>query len=339
MTLLTVPPLAPTQPSAPIGPPRRRPRTPSISWSKIKRRIPIWVMLTPALLGLGVFFVYPLCANVYFSFTRYNLLTPPVWVGLKNYVYLFTQDPNVPIAALNTLWLVLILVPVRIITAMAMAGLLARRKRAAGLWRTIFYIPALVPPVAATIAFVFLFNPGVGLVNKVLASIGIKGPLWFNDAAWSKPSLLLLGLWVMGDIMIIFLAALLDVPKEQYEAASLDGANAVQRGRYVTLPNISPVVVFAVITGVIWALQYFTEAAVASSVASGKTGISVSLNQVLGYPDNSLLTYAEWLYVRGFTEFQLGYSAALAVVLFVVTGLFLFFLLRRFRAFSAGGTR
>jgi multiple sugar transport system permease protein len=240
-------------------------------------------------------------------------------------------------AALNTLWLVVILVPVRIIMAMAVAGLLVRAKRASGLWRTLFYIPALVPPVASVVAFVFLFNPGTGPVNQILHAVGIPGPLWFSDPALAKPSLVLMGVWVMGDIMIIFLASLLDVPRDQYEAAALDGANGPQRVRYVTLPHMGPVLLFAIITGVIAALQYFTEAAVASSVASGKTGVSVQLSQVLGYPSDSLLTYTEWLYVRGFSNFQLGYAAALAVLLFVITAAFLFVLLRRFKAFTPEG--
>ena len=180
----------------------------------------------------------------------------------------------------------------------------------------------------------FLFNPATGPVNAILGFFGIQGPLWFNDPAWSKPSLLLLGLWVMGDILIIFLASLLDVPKELLEAAALDGANGPSRIRHVTIPHIRPVLVFAVITGVISALQYFTEAAVASSVASGKSGTNQNMNAILGYPDNSLLTYAQLLYVRGFGNFQLGYAAALAVVLFLVTAVFLAFMLRQFNAFT-----
>jgi multiple sugar transport system permease protein len=298
------------------------------------RRWAILAMLTPALLGLLIFFVYPLLASIYYSFTRFDLVSPPEWIGLRNYVYLFTQDPSVGQAALNTLWFVLILVPVRIVTALGVATLLTRVRRASGFWRTVFYLPALVPPVAAVVAFVFLFNPGTGPVNIILKAIGIQGPLWFNDPAWAKPSLLLLGVWVMGDIMIIFLAALLDVPADLYEAASLDGARSWQKGWYITLPSIVPVLVFAVITGVIAALQYFTEAAVASSVASGKATVGDSAGSVIGYPDGSLLTYTEWLYLRGFSNYQLGYASALAVVLFVVAGAFLLLLLRRVRAFT-----
>lgn len=294
-------------------------------------------LLAPALLGLLIFFVYPLVASVYYSFTRYDLVSAPEWIGLRNYEYLFTKDPKVWTAMRNTGWFVVIMVPVKIVFALLVAGLLVRAKRASGLWRTLFYLPALVPPVASVVAFVFLFNPATGPVNQILKALGIQGPLWFNDPAWSKPSLLLLAIWVMGDIMIIFLAALLDVPREQYEASSLDGANGLQQLRYVTLPNIVPVLLFAFVTGVIAALQYFTEAAVASGVASGKAVVGEGTGSNLGYPGSSLLTYTEWLYVRGFGQYQLGYASALAVLLFVVSSALLVLLLRRFKAFTPEG--
>ncbi len=300
-------------------------------------RRPRWVlptMLAPAVAGLIVFFVYPLFASLYYSFTSFDLVSPPTFVGLRNYEYLFTKDPKVWIAAGNTFWFVVILVPVRMLTALGVAYLLVRAKRASGFWRTVFYLPALVPSVAGVVAFVFLFNPGTGPVNLILKWFGINGPLWFNDPSWSKPSLLLLGVWVMGDLMIIFLAALLDVPQELYEAASLDGASSRQKGRYVTLPTIAPVLVFGAVTGVIAALQYFTQAAVASTVASGKAGVGEGVSAGLGYPDNSLLTYTQWIYVRGFGNYQMGYASALAVLLFVVASLFLVLLMRRVKAFT-----
>ena len=310
------------------------PVRPGLRRSQRRRLLTALAMLTPALLGLGLFFGYPLVASVFYSFTRYDLLSDPQWIGLRNYQYLFTEDPKVWIAAGNTLWFVVILVPVRLLTSLGVAALLVRARQASGFWRTVFYLPALVPPVASVVAFVFLFNPGTGPINTILHAVGIKGPLWFSDPNLAKPSLVLLGIWVMGDVMIIFLAALLDVPRDQYEAAELDGANAFQRGRYVTLPNITPVLVFAAVTGVIAALQYFTEAAVASAVASGKASVGDAAGAVAGYPDDSLLTYTQWIYVRGFSNFQLGYASALAVLLFVVAAVFLALLLRRVKAFT-----
>jgi multiple sugar transport system permease protein len=291
-------------------------------------------MLAPMAAGLLIFFAYPLVESIYLSFTSFNLLSPPVWIGLRNYQYLFTSDPNIVAASLNTLWFVIVLVPVRVVCALAIAGLLARPRPGAGIWRTIFYLPALVPPVASVVAFVFLFNPSTGPVNTILRSLGIDGPLWFNDPALAKPSLVILGVWMMGDVMVIFLAALLDVPKEYYEAAELDGANAAQRTWHITLPTMAPVLGFAAVTGVIAALQYFTEAAVASGVASGKATIGGGAHDSLGYPDNSLLTYTEWLYDRGFGSYQLGYASALAVVLFVVSAVLLLVAIRRIRVFN-----
>jgi multiple sugar transport system permease protein len=291
-------------------------------------------MLAPTLLGLVVFFGYPLLASIYYSFTRYDLVSDPQWIGLRNYQYLFTEDPNVWQAAGNTLWFVLIMVPVKLLFAFAVAGLLARATTATGLWRTLYYLPALVPPVASVVTFVFLFNPGTGPVNLILKAFGIDGPLWFNDPALSKPSLLLLGIWVTGDVMIIFLAGLLDVPRDLYEASGLDGAGAIQKLWYITLPTIVPVLLFSLVTGIIAALQYFTEASVASSVASGKAAVGEGAGAGFGYPENSLLTYTQWLYIRGFSNYQLGYASALAVLLFVVAAIFLVFILRRFKAFT-----
>lgn len=319
-------------------PTKKGPQSPNVTVLKrIRRRLPIWSMMSLGIIGLGVFFVYPLFANLYLSFTNYDLVTNPKWVGLKNYIFLFTQDGRAAHAARNTLWFVIFFTPIRIASALGIAMLLARRKRASGIWRTIFYFPALVPPVASVVAFVFLFNPGVGPVNTVLHKLGVHGPLWFNDPALAKPSLLLLGIWTMGEIMVIFLAALLDVPQDQYESSALDGAGKLRQFRYITVPNIVPVLLFAAVTGVILALQYFNEAAVASQVASGKTGIGAGPDKLIGYPNDSLLTFTQWLYIQGFSSFQLGYAAAMAMILFVATAIVMAVLLRRAGLFKAEG--
>jgi multiple sugar transport system permease protein len=275
-----------------------------------------------------VFLLYPLISAVYFSFTKFDLLSVPRWVGLDNYRQVL-HDTTLRKAAINTLWLVVVMVPARIAAAIGTGMLLTRIKRGGGFYRTIFYLPALAPPVAATLAFVFLFKPGTGPVNTILKAIGIQGPLWFNDANWSKPSLVLLGLWGVGDIMIIFLAALLDVPEMYYEAAAIDGANAWHKFRFITLPSISPVITFAAITGVIQTLQYFTQAAVAASTASGQATTGGGISSTFGYPNDSTYTYPLWLYVVGFRYNALGYANALAVLLFVVALAATVVLLRR----------
>jgi len=322
---------------ATAGAPAAGAGAPSLRRSKPRRRqvrdwLTVLSFMAPALAGLGLFLVYPLVASVYFSFTKFDLINPPEWVGLRNWDFL-RHDRNVRTAAVNTLWLVAVMVPVRMLGALGTGLLVVGFRRGAGFYRTLFYLPALAPPVAATLAFVFLFKPGTGPVNSLLARIGIEGPLWFNSPEWAKPSLVLLALWGVGDLMIIFLAALLDVPQQLYEAAALDGANAWHRFRAVTLPAISPVLLFAAVTGVIQTLQYFTQAAVAASVASGQATTGGGISSTFGYPEGSTFTYPLWLYVVGFRYGALGYANVLAVVLFLVAITATAILLRRFRTF------
>lgn len=304
---------------------------------RFRRRLTPYLFVLPTLVGLGVFLVYPLVTSIWFSFHRIhlvNLTQPPIWAGLDNWRFLL-EDPHVRRAAKNTLWLVVVMVPARMLGALLTALLLNQAKRSRSVYRTLFYLPALAPPVAATIAFVLLLKPGTGPVNTFLSKIGISDPpLWFNDPLWSKPSLVLLALWGIGDLMIIFVAALLDVPVEQHEAASLDGANTWQRFRFVTLPGIAPVLQFAAITGVIGMMQYFTQAAVASSVAQGQVTGGGGIANTFGYPNGSTFTYSLYLYVVGFgPSGLLGYASVLAVILFVVSFSATLLLLRRFRTF------
>jgi multiple sugar transport system permease protein len=309
---------------SPSGRPRRR------------RRLLVLGLMAPWIVGFAVFFVYPLLATVYFSFTRYDLLSSPQFVGLRNYRFFFFEDPNSLKAARNTLWFVVFLVPAKVVAALLVAQLLIGIKRGGSLFRTVFYLPALAPPVVATIAFAFLFHPGSGVVNRLLGLVGIEGPLWLNDPTLAKPVLLMLGVWGLGDVMVLFLAALLDVPAEQHEAAALDGAGPLQRFWYVSLPTIAPVLLFAAITGVIQMLQYFTQAVVASSLASGQATVGGGQGLFLGYPDGATLTYPLWLYQMGFKNFFLGYAAAMAVLLFVVAMAFTALLLRRSRSLVHG---
>jgi multiple sugar transport system permease protein len=276
--------------------------------------------MSPWILGFSVFFGYPLVMSVYLSFNHYDLLSPPRWVGLANYRYLFTIDPQTWVAVKNTLWLIAVLVPLQVIFAFGIALMLARAHRGVGIFRTIFYLPALAPPVAATLGFVFILNPATGPVNSILGHLGINGPLWFQDPAWAKPSLVALGIWGVGNTMIIFLAAVLDVPRHLYESAELDGAGPLRQLRWVTLPSISPVILFAVILGVIQGLQYFTQAFVAAGVASGQASQAADVTSVtLGYPEDSTLFYPVLLYQHGFNDFQMGYASAMAVFLLVVS--------------------
>jgi multiple sugar transport system permease protein len=276
--------------------------------------------MSPWLVGFSVFFGYPLVMSAYLSFNHYDLLSPPRWVGIANYRYLLTIDPQTWTAVRNTLWIIGIGVPLQVVFAFGIALMLARARSGVGVFRTIFYLPALAPPVAATLGFVYILNPATGPVNTILGHLGIQGPLWFQDPAWSKPSLVALSLWGVGNTMIIFLAAVLDVPHQLYESAALDGAGPLQRLRWVTLPSISPVILFAVVLGVIQGLQYFTQAFVAAGVAAGQASQAADVTSVsLGYPLDSTLFYPVLLYQHGFSDFQMGYASAMAMLLLVVS--------------------
>jgi multiple sugar transport system permease protein len=298
-----------------------------------RRRWAVIGFLAPAILGFVIFFAYPLIATVYFSLTRYDLINPPVFIGFDNYVRMFTTEPLVGTAAYNTLWLVIVLTVCRVIFALGTAQIISRLRRGLGLIRTLCYLPALAPPAAATLVFVFVFNPEFGPVNRILRWLGIDGGLWFNDPAMSKPSLTLLVLWGSGELMIIILAALLDVPQEQYESASLDGAGPARRFWHITLPSISPVLMFGIVNSMIFALQFFTQAVVAAAAAAGTADVAGN-TKFIGAPQNSTLTYPVWLYVQGFRYSNMGYAAAMAVLLFIVSFAFTAILVRQLRRAS-----
>ncbi|MFI8005722.1 carbohydrate ABC transporter permease [Streptomyces sp. NPDC086010] len=283
--------------------------------------------MSPWLIGFAVFFAYPMISTVYFSFMKYDGFGAPSFNGLTNWTYVFSDYPMFWPSLRNTLWLVLVMVGCRVVFGLGIGMLITKIRTGTGLFRTFFYLPYLAPPVAATLAFVFLLNPGTGPVNAILGDLGLPAPGWFNDASWSKPALTMLAVWGIGDLMVIFMAALLDVPREQYEAAELDGTSAWQRFRFVTLPNISPIVLFAVVTGVIQAMQYYTQPLVAGKVASGVIGGSGQQFEP-GYPDKSTLTLPQLVYNLGFQRFDYGSACVVALVLFALAMAFTALLMR-----------
>ncbi|MEU4213000.1 sugar ABC transporter permease [Streptomyces sp. NPDC026206] len=304
------------------------PTAPELRRKAARRRLRTLGFLSPWLAGFSVFFGYPLIATVYFSFMHYNQIQAPTFVGLRNWTYVLRQMPLFGPALWNTLWLVVVMVALRVAFGLGVGLLVTKVKSGAGFFRTAFYLPYLAPPVAATVAFVFLLNPGTGPVNEVLSTLGIPAPNWFNDPTWAKPSLVMLSLWGIGDLMVIFMAALLDVPREQYEAAELDGAGAFRKFRYVTWPSITPIVMFAVVTGVVQTMQYYTQALVAGKLASG---VSVGPGSVIqpGYPDHSTLTVPQLVYSLGFQNFNTGAACVLSLVLFAIAMTVTSLLMRR----------
>jgi multiple sugar transport system permease protein len=297
--------------------------------------------MLPWTIGFSVFILYPMLASLYYSFTNYDLLSNPRWVGLDNYRFMFTKDPRFWQSMRNTLWIISVGIPLEMLVALGTAVLLTRPRRGARVYRTILFLPKMAPPVAAALAFVFVFNPVTGPVNQLLNTAGVsKPPLWFFSPAWSKWGLVFLGVWGMGQTMIIYLAGLLDVPRHLYEAADVEGATALQKFRFITLPMISPALLFSLVTGVIYGFQYFTEAYVASIAVAGQPTASAAGN--VGSPQGSLLFYSLYLYVKGFTDFRMGYASAMAWVLFVITmacTLLLIRTSRRWVHYAAGGFR
>jgi multiple sugar transport system permease protein len=303
-------------------------RNPGLRSRRQRERLRNLAFLSPWLIGTGLFFLYPLATTAWLSFTRYDGFVSPTWDGLDNWRFVFRDYPFFWPALRNTLWFVLVLVTLRIVVGLSLGMLVINVKRGSSVLRTVFYAPFLAPPVAATLAFVFLLNPGTGPLNSLLGHLGLPQPGWFNDPAWSKPALTLLAVWGVGDLMVIFMASLLDVPRELYEAASLDGAGAVRRFRHVTLPHLRPILLFAVITGVIATMQYYTEPLVAGQVASGQIGGSGQQVQP-GYPAGSTLTLPQLVYNLGFQRFDIGAACVIAMVLFLLSMAFAALLMRR----------
>ena len=257
---------------------------------------------SPALIGLLWFTSYPILASLYYSFTSFSAVKPPVWVGLDNYLRLFTEDQLFAASLYNTLYLVGIGLPLGIAFAFLLAMTLNMKVGGLALYRTVFYLPSITPPVGAAMLWLWLLDPQFGVVNSLLRLVGLPGPPWLGDPAWSKPALILMGLWGVGGTMIIFLAGLQDVPQEMYEAAQIDGAGPVGRFWNITVPFMSPYLLFTTITGLIGGFQYFAQLYVMTN----------------GGPAGSTRTYAFYLYENAFVFFKMGYASAMAWILLVL---------------------
>jgi ABC-type sugar transport system permease subunit len=286
------------------NPPRRRLTAPTRAE---RRNLALGLLfISPWLIGFACFYLYPAVASFYYSFTDFRILQDPTFVGLDNYRRM-VADPFFWKSLANTLYLTLFGVPLAIATALGIALLLnSRGVRGIGIFRTIFYLPVVVPSVAAAILWIWLLNPQYGLVNEFLKVFGIDGPKWFYDPGWSKNGIILMTVWAAGDVVIIYLGALQGVSRALYEAAEVDGAGPWAKLRSVTIPMISPAILFNLITGAIGAFQYFTQAYVVSEGTVGRGSGAV------GGVQNSLLFYGLNLYNNAFRYFRIGYASALA---------------------------
>ena len=268
---------------------------------------------SPWLVGFCLLTAGPIVASLYYSFCSYNIVRPPVWIGWENYSILLFEDPHFLRSLYNTLYMMLLGVPLALALAFLVALLLDSPVRGLGVFRTLFYLPSVVPVVAVAILWVWILNPEYGLINAFLSLAGIRGPGWLTDPHWSKPALILTSLWGVGNIMIIFLAGLQQVPHALYEAAWMDGAGLFRRIWHVTLPSMSSVFLFNIVMGIIASFQYFTQVYIMT------TGISPEYGGRAGGPEGSTLVYALYLYQNAFQNFKMGYASAMAWILFLVT--------------------
>jgi len=274
--------------------------------SPLQRREAIegYLWISPWVIGFLIFSLGPIIASAYLSLTEYKIAGTPEWIGLENYRQAFFVDKQFWPSLWRTVYYSVALVVLGVSLSLAAAILLNQNIKGRAFYRALYYLPSLTPVVALAILWRWLLQPQVGLVNTMLYQVGIEGPGWLTDSDWAIPALIMVGLWasIGGGRMIIFLAGLQGVPKELFESAEIDGANAIQRFFNITLPLISPVIFFNVILGVIGSFSVFSVAYIATE----------------GGPNYATWFYMLHLYYNAFSYFQMGYASALAWIFFII---------------------
>ncbi|MGI5211715.1 carbohydrate ABC transporter permease [Plantactinospora sp. CA-290183] len=296
---------------APAGGPRtREPARRRRRMSPGARREARWayVFIAPWIVGFLVFQAGPMLASLWLSLTEYDVINAPTWTGLDNYRRL-AEDPAVLRSLTNTLYYTVLHVPLVMAISLGLAMLLLRVGRLQGFFRTVFYLPVMTPAVAVGVLFLLLLNTQDGLINQGLALIGIDGPAWTTDPTWVMPGILLMSLWSLGSTVVIYLAALQNVPPELYEAASIDGAGAWSRFRHVTVPMISGSLFFTLIVNTIASVQMFTE------VYTMYFGNRLTQDS---YSSDAATFYVIRLFQEAFQFLHMGYASAMAWLLFLV---------------------
>jgi multiple sugar transport system permease protein len=266
-----------------------------------------FLTISPWIFGFIVFTAFPFFASFFLSFTRYDVINPPEWIGLDNYERLLTRDRYFPKAVQNTVIYAVFYIPANIVTSLGAAILLNSARKWKGFFRTAFYLPAMTPAVATAYIWLWALNPNDGVINQILRWLNLPAPAWTVDPAWTKPAIVVSQVWMMGGAMILFLAALQGVPRDLYESAMLDGAGRWERFRSVTLPMISGVTFFVATISTISALSVFTEG-------------YVMFNEPYGGPSQSALFIVMYLYDQAFSasSLRMGYASAIAWLLFLM---------------------
>ncbi len=264
----------------------------------------IWgyFFISPWIVGLLAFSALPILSAVYYGFTRYDIFSAPVWIGLTNYKKMFTDDPLFWKSLYNTAYYVCVSVPLRLLLAFALAMLLNSKIRGMAVYRSLIYLPMVVPIVAAAILASWILHPRIGIMNYLLNLLKIPAIRWMVTERWSKPAIVLVSLWRIGETMIIFLAGLQGIPTQLYEAADIDGAASSIKLFRITIPMLTPVILFNLVIDIIHSFQVF----------------AFALIMTRGGPLNSSLFFVLYIYQQGFNFFHMGYACGLATVLFLI---------------------
>lgn len=267
-----------------------------------KEALAFYLCISPWILGFIFFYIGPIIASFFYSLTSWDLLTPPEWVGMDNYIRIFSRDKLFLQSLKVTFIYTFAYVPLDLILGLGIALLLNRPIKGIGIFRTIFYLPSVLTGVAYVIMWMWIFHPQAGLINSTLKMIGITGPRWLLDPKFALWALVIMSIFQVGRSMLIYLAGLKDIPRELSEAASIDGAGIWQRFWKITLPMLTPSILFNLIFGLIMTFQSFTNVYVATN----------------GGPLDSTLFYVLYLYQKAFTYLEMGYASALAWILFLI---------------------
>jgi len=276
---------------------------PGRRWNLRQREaIAFYLCILPWVLGFIFFYLGPMLASFYFGLTRWDLLTPPRFIGLDNYTRIFTRDPLFWRSLKITFIYTMVFVPLDLIGGLVIALLANQKIKGIGVFRTIYFMPSVLAGVAYVVMWMWMFNPRAGLINTLLSFVGVQGPRWLQDPQWALPALIIMSLWGIGRSMVIYLAGLKDIPRPLYEAAKIDGANPWQEFWRITLPLLTPSILFNLIFGIIMTFQSFTNVFVATN----------------GGPLNSTLFYVLYLYRKAFEHLAMGYASAMAWILFLI---------------------
>lgn len=276
------------------------------------------IFIAPWVIGLLAFTVYPMFLSLYYSLTEYKVVSDPEFVGAQNYLNLI-KDKVFLKALGNTIYIICVGVPITLLSALVVSVLLnSKELRKYSFFRVVFFLPTLVPLIISCILWIWLLNSENGLINALLGVFGISGPAWLGSPAWAKPAFILMMVWGCGGTIIIFLAGLQEIPESLYEAASLEGASFTRKTLSITIPMLSPVILYNAVTLVIAAFQWFAEPFVMTE----------------GGPDNSTMFYSLYLYQNAFQFFKMGYASAMAWVLLLIALCVIFLLFKGTSRFS-----